>query len=190
MQGDIRNTYFESHTQEKVYFIAGPEFSHLATHTFVIDKALCGLRSSRLQFHEQLSTVLCKFGFHWSKVNPYMWMHDAGDVWEYVVIYVYDIIAAMKDTQSFFNKLQGCHVSFTMKGVGTPTYNLGADFPHDNDGSLCLGAQMYAKCLCLTFESLYGSSLKLCLPHWTMMIILSLMIPIYVAPMIQQSFSH
>ena len=26
MQGDIGNAYLESYTQEKVYFIAGPEF--------------------------------------------------------------------------------------------------------------------------------------------------------------------
>ena len=28
MQGDIGNAYLESYTQEKVYFITGPEFGH------------------------------------------------------------------------------------------------------------------------------------------------------------------
>ena len=48
MQGDIGNTYLESYTQEKVYFVAGPEFRHQAGHTFIIDKALYSLRSSVL----------------------------------------------------------------------------------------------------------------------------------------------
>ena len=52
MQGDIGNAYLESHTQEKVYFVAGPEFRYLAGHTFIIDKALYGLCSSGLGFHE------------------------------------------------------------------------------------------------------------------------------------------
>ena len=43
MPGDIGNTYIESYTQEKVYFIAGPEFSHYAGHTFIINKTLYGL---------------------------------------------------------------------------------------------------------------------------------------------------
>ena len=30
MQGDVGNAYLESYTQEKVYFIAGPEFGHHA----------------------------------------------------------------------------------------------------------------------------------------------------------------
>ena len=48
MQGNIGNAYLESYTQEKVYFIAGPEFGHRSGCTFIIDKALYGLRSSGL----------------------------------------------------------------------------------------------------------------------------------------------
>ena len=58
MQGDIGNAYLESYMQEKVYFTAGPELGHLTGHTFIIDKALYGLQSSRLRFHKCLSAVL------------------------------------------------------------------------------------------------------------------------------------
>ena len=68
-------------------------------------------------------------------------MCDAGDVWEYVVVYVNDLIVAMKGAQGFFNELQGLKIGFTMKGVGKPTHYLGADFFHDKDGTLCLGSQ-------------------------------------------------
>ena len=58
MQGDIRNAYLESYTQEKVYFIAGPKFGHKAGHNFIIDKALYGLCSSGLHCHEKLSVYM------------------------------------------------------------------------------------------------------------------------------------
>ena len=69
MQGDIGNAYLESYTQEKVYFIAGPELSQYAGQSCIIEKALYGLRSSGLCFHEELSKELCKFGFEWSRVD-------------------------------------------------------------------------------------------------------------------------
>ena len=88
-------------------------------------------------------------------------MRDAGDAWEYIVVYVDDIIVAMNDPKSFFDELQDPDkVGFKMKGVGSPTYHLGADFFRDNDGMLCLGSQTYAKCLCSNFERLYGESPK------------------------------
>ena len=161
MQGDVGNAYLESYTQEKVYFIAGPEFGHHAGNTFVIEKALYGLCSSGLRFHEHLSNVLQGFNFTRSHVDLDMWMCDAIDVWEYIVVYVEDIIVAMKDLKSFFEELQDPEkVRFKMKGVGSPTYHLGADFFHDDDGTLCLGLQTYAKQLCSNFERLYGEAPK------------------------------
>ena len=160
MQGDIGNAYLESYTQEKVYFIAGPEFGQHAGHMFIIDKALYGLHSSSLRFHDRLSKVLCTFEFQWSKVDPNLWMRDVGDVWEYIVIYVDNSIVAMKDAQGLFDALQGANVGFIMKGVGKPTYHLGTDFFRDNNGTLSLGPQTYSKQLCSSFESLYGEQPK------------------------------
>ena len=119
MQGDVGNAYLESYTQDKVYFIAAPEFGHHAGTTFIIEKALYGLRSSGLQFHEHLSNVLQSFGFTRSHVDPDVWMRNAGDAWKYIVVYVDDIIAAMKHPKSFFDELQDPDkVGFKMKGVG------------------------------------------------------------------------
>ena len=85
-----------------------------------------------------------------------MWMHDACDVLEYIVVYVNDVIVVMKDPQPFFDEFQGPKIRFTMKQVGKPTFHLGADFFCDDDGTLCLGSQTYAKHLCSTSELLYG----------------------------------
>ena len=161
MQGDVGNAYLESYTQDKVYFIARPEFGHHAGTSFVIEKALYGLCSSGLRFHEHLSKVLQGFDFICSHVGPDVWMRDAGNAWEYIMVYIDDIIVVIKDPKSFFDELQDPDkVGFKMKGVGSPTYHLGADFFRDDDGTLCLGSQTYAKRLCSNFERLYGKSRK------------------------------
>ena len=87
-----------------------------------------------------MSGVLQGFKFEHSHVDPDVWMRDAGDVWDYIVVYVDDIIIAMKESHTFFDMLQGLEIRFTMKGIGLPTYHLGANFFHDDDGTLCLGA--------------------------------------------------
>jgi len=71
---DIGNAYLESYTQEKVYIVAGPEFGDQQGHTLVIHKALHGLKSSSLRWHERLSDVLCDMGFIPSKAERDIWM--------------------------------------------------------------------------------------------------------------------
>jgi Reverse transcriptase (RNA-dependent DNA polymerase) len=55
---DISNAYLEALTKEKVYIIAGPEFGDPAGHTLLIFKALYGLRSSGLCWHQRFTDVL------------------------------------------------------------------------------------------------------------------------------------
>ncbi len=48
-QTDIVNAYIKAYTNEKVYFIAGPDFGELEGHIFVIRKALYGLKTSSVR---------------------------------------------------------------------------------------------------------------------------------------------
>ena len=75
-------------------------------------------------------------------------------------MYVDDLIMVMKDAKGLFDKLMSLKIGSTMKGVGKPTYHLGADFFCDNDGALSLGSKTYSKCLCSSFLSLYGEEPK------------------------------
>ena len=52
-QDDIGNAYLEAVTQEKIFIIAGPEFGDLEGHILVIHKAIYGLRTSGLRWHER-----------------------------------------------------------------------------------------------------------------------------------------
>jgi len=55
---DIGNAYLETHTKEKVYIIAGPEFGDREGHVLVVSKALCGLHSSGLRWSKRLADAL------------------------------------------------------------------------------------------------------------------------------------
>ena len=63
-------------------------------------------------------------------------MRNLNNMWEFIIVYVDDIIAAMNDPQSFFDELQGPNVSSTMKGVRSPMYHLRGDFFWDDNGTL------------------------------------------------------
>ena len=60
---DVGNAYLEAYTEEKVYFIAGPEFMGKEGHTMIIRKALYGLKSSGLKCWERFSFILRDMGF-------------------------------------------------------------------------------------------------------------------------------
>ena len=78
-----------------------------------IIKALYGLHSSGLHFHECLSTVLQDFGFTCLYADPDVWMHKGQHSYEYIIIYVDDLIVAMMDPKIFFNQLQAMLVNQT-----------------------------------------------------------------------------
>ena len=155
MSGDIGYACLNSYTKENVGFVAGPEFGPLAGHTMTIDKAIYGLCSSGACYHERFAETMRDMGITPSPADPDVWMHDAGDVYKYLVVYVDDLIAIMKDHKAFFDELQRSPHSYTFNGLTEPRYHLGADYFHDKDGTLCFGAQTYVKRLLTNFESLY-----------------------------------
>jgi hypothetical protein len=60
---DIGNAYLEAKTKERAFVVAGPEFAELEGHILVINKALYGLRSSGLRWHERFADTLWDLGF-------------------------------------------------------------------------------------------------------------------------------
>jgi Reverse transcriptase (RNA-dependent DNA polymerase) len=67
---DVSSAYLEAVTKEKVFFIAGDEFGDKAGNTMVINKALYGLRTSGLRWHEKFSDILRDLGFWQCRGEP------------------------------------------------------------------------------------------------------------------------
>ena len=147
--GDIGNAYLEAYTKEKVCCRAGPEFGPLEGHMLIIDKALYGLRTSGARFHAKWADTLRALGFTPTYADPDVWIRDAGDCYEYVVVWVDDIFTALKDPEAFYGAIQGDPWNYKLKNVEEPKYHLGGDFFRDADGTHCYGAQTHVKRMCV-----------------------------------------
>ena len=156
---DIGNAYLESFTKEKVYIVAGPEFGDRKGHTLVIRKALYGLRTSGQCWHERLADVLRSENFVPSKAEPDIWMRDMKDHYEYIGVYVDDLIISSKNPQSVIDMLTTKH-SFKLKGTGPISYHLGCDFYRDEDGTLCMAPRKYIERMVKGYEQMFGSKPK------------------------------
>ena len=158
MVGDIGNAYLESYTREKVVFTAGPEFGDLAGHTLMIVKALYGLRTSGARFHEVLAKTLRSEGFEPCLADSDLWLRNAGDHYEYICVYVDDLLVVMKNPLEFFQILKDKY-KYKLKGVGDPEYHLGGDFSRDPDSTLFWGARTYIDKMMKGYERMFGSQL-------------------------------
>jgi hypothetical protein len=139
---DIGNAYLEAKTSEKVYVIAGREFGALRGHTLVIFKALYGLRTSGLRWHERFSIVLQSEGFLPCIAEPDIWMREKKGVYEYIAVYVDDLAFAMHDPEAFATTLCYKH-KFKLKGTGEIAFHLGCNFYRDDAGVLCMQPKKY-----------------------------------------------
>ena len=156
---DIGNAYLESYTKEKVYIKAGPEFGDRAGHFLVIAKALYGLKSSGLRWHERLADVLRAEGYFISRAEQDIWMKDMGDHYEYIAVYVDDLLIASKNPQKVIDMLTDKN-NFKLKGTGPIEFHLGCDFFRDKDGVLCMAPRKYIDKCVGNYERMFGEKPK------------------------------
>ena len=139
---DIGNAYLEAKTKEKVYVIGDRGFGKLHGHTLVIFKALYGLKSSGKRWHERLFDVLREQKYFVSKADSSVWMRDMGDHYEYIAVYVDDLLIASKNPKDIIDILKNTY-NFKIKGDGPINYHLGCNFGRDKDGTLYSEPRQY-----------------------------------------------
>lgn len=154
---DVGNAYLESYTKEKVYFIAGPEFAPfgLEGHIMLIQRALYGLKSSGLRWWERLAEVLREIGFFLSKAETDIWMRRIDDHYEYICVYVDDLVIGSKDPQAIVDTLSTKY-KFSFKGTGPIHYHLGCDYFKDHQGTMCYGPKRYVDKMADDYKRMFG----------------------------------
>ena len=75
-----------------------------------------------------------------------------GSHWEYLCTYVDDLLVMSKNPKKFMDELQQ---TFKMKGVGPPTYHLGADFVRHESGELSWGSKTYIQKILAQYGRLF-----------------------------------
>ena len=109
--GDIGNAYLYGRTKKKVYVIAGPESGKaLQGKRLIIVKALYGLKSSSVRFHEHLSTTLTKMRYKPSKADYDLWIKDRGGHYEYIARYVDDVIVFSKHPMEVMQEFKSIYI--------------------------------------------------------------------------------
>jgi Reverse transcriptase (RNA-dependent DNA polymerase) len=106
---DIGNAYLEALTKEKVNIIGGPEFVDLTGHILLIFKALYGLQSSGLCWHQRFADVLRSMGLIESKAKTDIWMRENNGLYEYIAVYVDDLLIAARDPGEVTRTLENAH---------------------------------------------------------------------------------
>ena len=110
--------------------VAGPEFGSDEGKTFLVVKALYGLKSASFSFRSFMASKLSELGFQSSLADPDVWLRAAtkGDgekYYEYVLMYVDDILAISCDAESILRDVQA---TFKLKNdkIEAPEFYLGA----------------------------------------------------------------
>jgi hypothetical protein len=93
-------------------------------------------------------------GYLQCKADPDLWIKDCDTHYEYVLVYVDDLMCIVSHPEHFFQAFIKTY-NFKLKGVGTPSYHLGECFC-DPDGTLAWGAASYVKKMVMNYEIMFG----------------------------------
>ena len=122
---DIATAFLYGKTKEKVYIVAGHEFGpELEGKKLIVQGGLYGLKTSAARYHEVATACLRKLGFTPTKVDADLWIRKKHDHYEYMAMYVDDLLAWGRDP---INMIKEVEKYFKLRDIGFPDYYLGAD---------------------------------------------------------------
>ena len=94
-------------------------------------------------------------GFEPSKADFDLWIKDFGTHYEYICVYVDDIIAASLNADALLEEFRS-KTHYKLKGVGQPDYYLGGNYGRiksaDGMGTCSLSAHTYIENICDKIE--------------------------------------
>ena len=96
-------------------------------------------------------------GYFPSKAEPDIWMKDMGDHYEYIGVYVDDLIIASRNPQAVIDALTAKPHSFKLKGTGPVDFHLGCDYFREDDGTLCVGPRKYIERMEAAYKNHFGN---------------------------------
>ena len=101
----------------------------------MIHKALYGLKSSGLRWSHRIDDIMLQLGFKPCKADPCVWLREMKTQYEYIAIYVDDLLIASDNPQQIIKDLKE-KFQLKIKGDGPLEYHLGYDYKLDKDNTL------------------------------------------------------
>ena len=151
---DIGKADLEATTKEKLYIVAGPEFEELQGHILVIHKALYGLKRSGLRWSQRLHDIMLQLGFKPCKADPCVWLAEMKNKYEYIAIYVDDLLIASEKPQQIVQDLNE-KFKLKIKDDGPLIYHLGCDYKPDKDGTLAAQLTKYINKILESYKKMF-----------------------------------
>jgi hypothetical protein len=90
-------------------------------------------------------------GFNLSKAKSNVWMRENNGLYEYIAVYIDDLLIAARDSGQ---------ITRILEKAGPLTYHLGCDYFRDKDGTLCYGPQKYVAKIMKQFKNMFGGKPK------------------------------
>jgi hypothetical protein len=78
-----------------------------------------------------------------------------GDIYEYIAVYVDDLLIPAKNPLEITKCLEENHL-FKLKGTGPLKYHLSCDYFRDDPGTLCFGPRKYIEKMMDQCEKIFG----------------------------------
>ena len=103
---DLGNAYLEATTREKLYIVAGPEFEELQGHLLVIHKGLHALEIPGLRWSQRIHDIMLELNFRPCKADPCVSLREMNDKYEYIAIYVDDLLIASEEPHKIIQDLK------------------------------------------------------------------------------------
>ena len=128
---DVQNALLSADNLEKHWLKAGPEFGAEQGKTFIVVRALYGLKSASAAFQDYMANKLDKIGFKSSPADPDVWLRpeakpDGEEYYEYVMCYVDDILAISMEATKVLESLKSEKIKFKNDKIAEPDMYLGA----------------------------------------------------------------
>ncbi|CAJ1962216.1 unnamed protein product [Cylindrotheca closterium] len=123
-------TYSTVVARDSCYMIAGQEFGDEEGKTFIVRRALYGLKSAALAFRSHLAETLENLGFYSSYADPDVWMRaaikpDGEEYYEYILCYVDDILCMSENAKDVMEQIS-YKFKFKKDKIEQPESYLGA----------------------------------------------------------------
>ena len=122
---DVKNAFLSEDNLEKHWIRAGPKFGAEQGKVFIVVTALYGLKSASVAFRSFMAKKLDEIGFKSSPADPDMWLRpaikpDGEDYYEYVLMYLDDILAISRDPTEILKSMEGKTVKYNNGKIATP----------------------------------------------------------------------
>ena len=103
----------------------------------LIHKALLlyGLKSSGLRWSHRIHDIMLELNFRPYKADPCVWLGEMKNKYEYIAIYVDDLLIASEEPHKIILNLKE-KFKLKIKGDGPLEYHLGCDHKLDKDHTL------------------------------------------------------